>query len=50
MIYVFKLTNISAKIIESNLSKIFISEVYIKLVALRLNRHTRSSSHFQKGR
>jgi len=27
----------------------FISEVCIKLVVLRLNRYTRSSSQFQKG-
>jgi len=31
------------------LSKIYISEVCIKLVALRINRYTRSSSQFQKG-
>jgi len=30
------------------LSKIFISEVCIKLVAHRINRYTRSSSQFQK--
>jgi len=35
--------------LEGNLSKIFISEVRIKLVALRVNRYTRSSSQFQKG-
>jgi len=33
MINVFTLTNINTKIIESKLSKIFISEVYIKLVS-----------------
>jgi len=49
MINVFTLTNINAKIIEGKLSKIFISEVYIKLVALRINRYTSSSSQFQKG-
>jgi len=31
------------------LSKIFVSEVCIKLVALRINQYTRSSSHFQRG-
>jgi len=30
------------------LGKNFISEVYIKLVAFRINRYTRSSSLFQK--
>jgi len=45
MINVFTLT----KIIEDKLSKIFILEVCIKLVALRINRYTRSSSQFQKG-
>ena len=49
MINAFTLTNINTKIIESKLSKIFFSEVYIKLVALRINRYTRSSSQFQKG-
>jgi len=44
-----QLTNINTKIIEGKLSKIFISEVHIKLVALRINRYTRSSSQFQKG-
>jgi len=38
MINVFTLTNINTKIIEGKLSKIFISEVCIKLVALRINR------------
>jgi len=37
------------KIIVGKLSKIFISEVCTKLVALRINRYTRSSSQFQKG-
>jgi len=46
MINVFTVTNIN---IEGKLSKIFISEVCIKLVALRINRYTRSSSQFQKG-
>jgi len=31
------------------LSKLFISEVCIKLAALRMNRCTSSSSRFQKG-
>ena len=44
----FILTNINTKIIESELSKIFISEVYIKVVALRINRYTWSSSQFRK--
>jgi len=48
MINVFTLTNFNTKIIEGKLSKIFISEVYIKLVALHINRYTRSSSQFQK--
>jgi len=48
MINIFTLTNINTKIIEGKLSKIFISEVCIKLVALRINRYTRSSSQFQK--
>ena len=38
MINVFTLTNINTKIIEGKLSKIFISDVCIKLVALRINR------------
>jgi len=49
MINVFPLTNITTKTVEGKLSKIFISEVYIKLVALHINRYTRSSSQFQKG-
>jgi len=49
MINVFTLTNINNKIIEGKLSKIFISKVGIKLVALRINRCTRSSLQFQKG-
>jgi len=49
MINAFTLTNINTKIVEGNLSKIFILEVYIKLAALRSNRYTRSSSQFQKG-
>jgi len=48
MINVFTLTNINTKITEGKLSKICISEVYFKLVALRINRYTRSSQ-FQKG-
>jgi len=47
MINVFTLTNINTKIIEGKLSKIFISEVRIILVVLRINRCT-SSSQFQK--
>jgi len=49
MINVFTLTNINTKIVEGKLSKIFISEMCIKLVALHTNRCTRSSSQFQKG-
>jgi len=49
MINVFTLMNINTNIIEGKLSKICISNVYIKLVALRINRYTRSSSQFQKG-
>jgi len=49
MISVFTLTNINTKLNEAKLSKNFISEVCIKLVALRINRYTRSSSQFQKG-
>jgi len=49
MIKAFTLTNINTKIIESKLSRIFISEVCVKAVALRINRYTRSSSQFQKG-
>jgi len=49
MVNAFSLTKINTKIIESKMSKIFVSEVYIKLVALRINRCTKSSSQFQKG-
>jgi len=49
MISVFTLTNVNTKIIEGKLSKIFISDVCIKLVAHRINRYTKSSSQFQKG-
>jgi len=49
MINVFTLTNINTKITEGKLSKTFISEVCIKLVALCINQYTRSSSEFQKG-
>ena len=49
MINVFTLTNINSKIIKDKLSEIYISEVCIKLVALRINRYTRSSSQVQKG-
>jgi len=45
MINVFT-SYINTKIIEGKLSKTFISEVCIKLVALRINRYTRSSSQF----
>jgi len=49
MMHVFTLTNINTKIIKGKLSKIFISELCIKLVvALRINRYTRRSSQFQK--
>jgi len=48
MVNVFTLTNTNTKIIEGKLSKMFSSEVYIKLVALRINQYT-SSSQFQKG-
>jgi len=44
MIDVFTLTNIITKIIAGKLSKICISEVCIKPVALRINRYTRNSS------
>jgi len=49
MVNAFTLTNINTNIIEGKLSKNFILEVCIKLVALRINRFTRSSSQFQKG-
>jgi len=49
MINVFTLTNINTKIIEGELSKIFASEVCIKLRSLRINWYTRSSSQFQEG-
>ena len=49
MINVFTLTNIDTKTIEGKLSKTFTSEVCIKLVALRINWYTISSSQFQKG-
>jgi len=48
MINLFTLTNINTEIIESKLSQIFISEVCIKLVAIRIKWYTRSSSQFQK--
>jgi len=35
--------------INSKLSNIFISEVCVKLVALRINLNTRSSSQLHKG-
>jgi len=43
------ITNINTKVTEGKLSKIFISEVCIKLEVLRINRCTRSSSQFQRG-
>jgi len=49
MISVFPLRNTligNTEIIKGKLSNIFISEVYIKLVALRINPHARSSSQF----
>jgi len=46
MISVFTLTNTNNKIIKGKLNKIFISEVCIKLVALRINQYTRSSLQF----
>jgi len=49
MINIFTLTNITNKIIEDKISKVFISEVCINLVDPRVNRYTRSSSQFQKG-
>jgi len=49
MINFFTLTHINNKMIEGKLSKNFISEVCTKLVALHINRCTRSSSQFQKG-
>jgi len=45
---VFTLTNINSKIIKDKLNEIYISEVCIKLVSLRINRYTRSSSMFKK--
>jgi len=48
MINAFISTNINTKIIESKLSKNFISEVCIKVVALRINWYTWSISQFQK--
>ena len=47
MINVFTLTNINTKKIERNMSITVISKVCIKLVALHINRYTRSSSHTQ---
>jgi len=49
MINVFTLTNINTKIVEGKLSKIFMSEVCIKLEALCINRDIRSSPQFRKG-
>jgi len=51
MISVFTLRNIlivNTKTIKGKLSKIFISEECIKLVALCINRHVRSSSQLQE--
>jgi len=49
MINVFTLTNINTTVIENKMSKTFSWEVRIKLVALHVNRYTRSSLQFQKG-
>jgi len=50
IINAFSLTiNMNTKVLEGKLSKIFTSEVCIKLVALRINWYTRNSSQFQKG-
>jgi len=52
MISVFTLWNmliVNSKIIKGKLSNIFISEACIKLVALRINWHVRSSSQLQEG-
>ena len=49
MINVFTLTNVTTAITEGKLRKIFISEVCIKLVALRIHWYTRSSLQFRKG-
>jgi len=48
MINAFTLTNINTKIIKGKLSKILVSEVCIKLVALHIGRYPRRSSWFQK--
>jgi len=51
MISVFTLRNIlivNIKIIKGKLSNIFISEVYIKLVALCINQHERVALNFKK--
>jgi len=48
MINVLTLTNINTKIIEGKLSKIFISEVCIELVALRINQYTRIARSCKK--
>ena len=44
MVNVFTLTNVNTEVSEGKLSKSFISEVCIKLAALRSNRCTRGSS------
>jgi len=41
--------NINTEINEGKLTKNLISEMFIKLVALRIIRYTRSSSEFHKG-
>jgi len=41
---------INDNIVKKKLGNFFISEVYIKLVALGINRYPRSCSRFQKGR
>jgi len=49
MISIFTLTNINNKIIEGKLSKIFISEMWIKLVTLRINRYKVARSFKKAG-
>ena len=40
---------VNTKIIKYKLSSIFVAEVFIKLVSLCINRHTRNSPQLQKG-
>jgi len=52
MIIVLTLGNtliVNTKIIKGKLSNIFISELCIKQIALRINPHARSSSQLQEG-